>query len=393
MLEAALERVDEDDLERRATLLALLGLELTWSAEPERRRRLCDEALELARRSGDDRTLAIVLWRRFNAISLPETLPDRIAEMEELKQLAERLGDPVLRFWANVYGSTPAMETGDRARLEANIASLTEIAEELRQPVPNWLAGWLAAVLAIVAGDLEAAERHAEQAAQFGADAGQADAFTFYAGQLQQIRWAQGRSDEVIDVIAQTVEDNPDLSTASSVLALSYCENDEPEKARELLESHSANDFERIPRDMLWLNTMAAWAEVAAAVEDAHAAAALYPQLEPWEDQFPAISVNVWMPVAHYLGRLAHVLGRPEDAQRHFARALELEERFEAPLFAATTRLAWGRSLLEGGAAADAARAQELLARAHADGERLGLGMIEQQAGELLAGIGAGTKA
>jgi class 3 adenylate cyclase/tetratricopeptide (TPR) repeat protein len=392
MLEAALEGVDEDDLERRATLLALLGLELTWSAEPERRRRLCDEALELARRSGDDRTLAIVLWRRFNAISLPETLPDRVAEMEELTELAERLGDPVLRFWAHVYGSTPAMETGDRAGLDARIASLTEIAEELRQPVPNWLAGWLAAVQAIVSGDLEAAERHAEQAAQFGADAGQADAFTFYAGQLQQIRWAQGRPEDVIDVLAQTVEDNPDLSTASSVLALSYCENDEPEKARELLEPHSANGFEQIPHDMLWLNTMAAWAEVAAALEDADAAAVLYRQLEPREDQCPSISINVWMPVAHYLGRLAGVLGRAEDAERHFARALELETEFESPLFVAATQLALGRLLLSRDSPGDVERARGLLTEARATGEELDLGMIEQRAGNLLDGMGAAAK-
>ena len=382
-LEAAIERTDESQPERRATLLALLGLELTWSAEPERRKRLCDEALELARRSGDDRTLAVVLWRRFNAITLPETLDERIAEMEELGTIAARLNDPVLRFWAAVYGSTPAMETGDREAFDARLETLTEIAEELKQPVPNWLANWLQAVREMVSGRLEQAERFADEAAQNGSDAGQADALTFYVGQLHQIRWAQGRLDEVVDPLAMASDENPDLSSAHALLALTYCELGQVDEARSLLEPVAENRFDAVPRDMLWLNTMVAWAEVAAAVEHEEAAQVLYELLAPWPDQFACISILMWMPVSHYLGRLAALLGRSDDAERHFERALELEERFEAPLFAATTRIAWGRLLIAGGPE-HAARARELLEQARRSAEALDATGIEQQAAELL---------
>ena len=349
--------------------------------------RLCDEALELARRSGDDRTLAVVLWRRFNAITLPDTLDERIAEMEELKTIAERLNDPVLRFWAAVYGSTPAMETGNRDAFNARVAALNEIAEELKQPVPNWLANWLAAVREMVSGRLGEAERFADEAAQNGSDAGQADAITFYVGQLHQIRWAQGRLDEVVDPLAMTSEENPDLSSAHALLAFTHCELGQTDRARSLLEPVAADRFEAVPRDMLWLNTMVAWAEVAAAVEHAEAAAVLYEMLKPWPDQFPSISIVIWMPVSHYLGRLAALLGRSEDAERHFERALELEERFEAPLFAAATRIAWGRLLL-GGGSEDAARAHELLEQARSSAKALDAAGIEQHAAALLEGAG-----
>lgn len=391
-LEAALEVTDEQEPERRAVLLALLALELTWMGDFPRRKQLADEALALARRSGDERTLAIVLWRRFNAIAVPETLDERASEMEELGKLAERLDDPVLSFWAAVYRTTPALERGDRAAFESELSVLTGIAETLGQPVPHWLASWLRTVRAVVAGDLEAAERLAEEAAQYGSDAGQADALTFYIGQLQQIRWAQGRTEEVVDLLAMAVEDNPELSSAAMLLAQSYAAAGETARARELLEPHVEDKFGDISRDMLWLNTISGWADVAAALEHAEAAAALYELLEPWADHFPCVSITVWMPVAHRLGRLAGVLGRTEDADRHFARALELEEAFEAPLFAAATRLAWGRLLLANGGPEDADPARELLAAAREAGEKLDAAMIEQRAGELLEGTAAAAK-
>jgi hypothetical protein len=46
-------------------------------------------------------------------------------------------------------------------------------------------------------------------------------------------------------------------------------------------------------------------------------------------------------PVAHYLGLLAALLGR-DEADTHFAHALDIATRIEAPLFAAMTRIEWG---------------------------------------------------
>ena len=76
------------------------------------------------------------------------------------------------------------------------------------------------------------------------------------------------------------------------------------------------------------------------------------------------MSITTWMPVAHYLGLLAGVKGDTESADAHFARAVQLEEGLEAPLFAACTRLEWGRMLLGSGSEADVRRGQALVAEA-----------------------------
>ena len=124
VLEEAIELTDAKDLERRATLLSLLTLELIWAGDLPRRLRLGEEALELARRSGDERTLAWVLWRRFNPTAVPETLGQRTEDMKELETIAERLGDPVLRAFAALYASTQTLESGDRARLDALVSDV-----------------------------------------------------------------------------------------------------------------------------------------------------------------------------------------------------------------------------------------------------------------------------
>ena len=381
VLEQAIELTDAKDLERRARLLSLLTLELIWAGDLPRRLRLGEEALELARRSGDDRTLAWVLWRRFNPTAVPETLEQRREDMRELEAIAERLGDPVLRVFAALYGSTQTMESGDRARLDALMRTLNATVDDLGQPVPRWATRWINAVAEFLAGRLDEAERLAEEAAQVGVDSGQPDAIALYTGQLEQVRWAQDRADELEDIFLQGVEDNPNLSPFPALLALNYCDAGRMEEARARLDDVAKGGFEAVPREMLWLFTAATWADVAVQTGHGEAVAELYAKLEPWADQFPSMSVMIWMPVAHYLGLLAASLGRRDDADRHFARAVELEDAFETPVFAAWTRLCWGRTLLESG---NGERGEALVSEALEAGRRIGIPRIERRAGELL---------
>ncbi len=384
MLEAALELNEDAAPETRARLMVILALELAWHEDHERRHRLAAEARELAERSGDDRTLAFVLWRRFNAIAVPETLAERTADVKRLEEISERLGDPVVSFWSGVFSTTPAMETADRAWFDRSLARLLEIADELEQPMSNWVADWLRALSCFVDGRLEEAERHAEDAAQAGADGGQADAMAFYVGQLSQIYWAQGRIDEVVELMEQTVEDNPDLSAAVAILGTMYCETDRLDDARALLEPLAADGFQSLPRDMIWLTSMVLWADVAARLDHAEAAATLYEILEQWPAQMPTMSITLRMPVAHYLGCLARTLGRTEDGERHFARALEIEEGYGAPLFMAATRIEWARLLRTGDDPAATERGRALAEEARSAAEQLQAPALARKATELL---------
>jgi tetratricopeptide (TPR) repeat protein len=96
VLNAALDAVGQEDLSVRARLLATLGLELAWEPDPERRLRLSDEALRIARSRHDPETLAHVLLARDYTITAPENAIERFAATTEILAMADGLGDPGL---------------------------------------------------------------------------------------------------------------------------------------------------------------------------------------------------------------------------------------------------------------------------------------------------------
>jgi hypothetical protein len=70
-------------------------------------------------------------------------------------------------------------------------------------------------------------------------------------------------------------------------------------------------------------------------------------------------------PISHYLGGLATVLGRNDEADTYFALAAAFSERTGAKFDAARTNLLWGRMLSERNAPGDVEKAQRLLVKAH----------------------------
>ena len=117
VLEAALDKVGTADSPRRARLLAHLAVDLTWDGDPSVRGKLIEEALSTARRLGDESTLFDVLIRRIG-IWVPDDVGLRLTESAEAIEIAERLGDPVKRFWAWFYRSIVATEAGRSRRAQ-----------------------------------------------------------------------------------------------------------------------------------------------------------------------------------------------------------------------------------------------------------------------------------
>ena len=87
-IERALELDEPPDPARRARLLALQALELTWDPDLARRRALVEEAVALARGAGDKRVLAEALQNAYYALWSAQTVELRSAFAEELGRCA-----------------------------------------------------------------------------------------------------------------------------------------------------------------------------------------------------------------------------------------------------------------------------------------------------------------
>src|SRR5439155_24689396 len=139
------------------------------------------------------------------------------------------------------------------------------------------------------------------------------------------------------------------------------------------------------PRDQVWATTMAIYAMAVAGLGDRAAARLLLPLLEPFADQFVWTAATAYGATAHYIGLLARTLGDHVTAQRHFARAAELNERMGATIFLAMTRVAWAQSLLEAGGEGADDQARQMLEAATKTAREHGCGGLERRAVELLS--------
>ena len=381
-LEAALGATGHDDAPTRARLLAALGIEIIFAGERERARRmrLAEEALAIARRAGDDSTLADVLLQNYFTISVPDTHEQRLAHTEELVALAERLGDPVITARASLYRARSLGESANIEAADPYLDKAERLAEELGQPTLRWLVGHFRTIRTILAGDLDEGERRVHAGFELGQATGQPDAASFLAVQLFVVRFEQGRLGELEGRLAERVAATPDLAALQAYRAMLFSELDRPDEASQHYERLAASHFTGVPRDATWILSMPLCAAVCASLGDATRAPVLFDLLVPYAGQLIFTAGGSLGAMAYYLAILAATAGDFDEAQRRFADAAATHQRIGAPTWLARTRLEWARMLINRGRPGDAEQARGLLGQALATARQLGLATIERRA-------------
>ena len=360
VLELALSRLPPNDADR-ALVLAILCAELTWGSTLERRQSLAAEAVAIAQSSGDD----VIVVRVLNSVAYPLTVHSLIGQSlswsAEALVRAEQISDPMLLFLAALGRMTPAAESGDIDEMDRCLEIMGPLAERLDQPILSWIDAYYRSTRAQIAGDIEMAERMATLALQIGTDSGQPDATMFFGSQVVVINLQRGTVGELIPLIEQLVADGGSIANVyTATLALALADADRTDEARQLLEGFATRGFD-LPEDGVWLTAMVDYAFAAIACRDRTYAGPLFDRLAPWADQLCVTPVTALGPVSQYLGGLAGVLGRYDEADSYFAQASRFNARAGAECFAAQTDLLWGKMLAERQAPGDAQKARDLL--------------------------------
>jgi len=382
MIEAALAAVGEADSPSRARLLSLLALERTWEGDYPGRRAVSDQALAMARRVGDPATLLDVLLYNCSTIYVPDTLSERLAITAEAEAIADRIGDPIGRFWNALNCVRVSIEAADVGAYRRHIQQAVDLADAIGQPRLRWNATWNRAMRALLAGDTEQAEALAERVLDMTTETGEPDAPLIYGALFSGVRWHRGRDSELLDMTAGAFVDNPGLSAYRGALARMYADAGRDGEARQLLAAETRSGFS-LPNDETLLGALLAWAEAAARVDDRVAAGLVYSRLAPWPASVPP-ATPFYGVGAHYLGQLATTLGRYDTADAHFTQALALNQGLEAPFPVARTHLEWGRMLIARGRPDDGQAARVHLESALDLARRYGCALVEQRALDLL---------
>ena len=374
LLERALAMLPPDGAVR-ARVLAQRAMQLYWTEERERGKTLSAEAVVMARAAGDSSTLLYTLAARHAALWGPDAVDEQLAVAEEIGRLAERCGDRERGLVGLGWRLTDLLVMGDRTAVDAAVDTMVRWAVELRQPTHRWYATHCQAMLAMLDGRFHEVEDLISTALAFNPQVHDQSASQSWAIQTYALRNEQDRLEEMEPVVTAATELYDAVPCWRAALAHLHAQAGQEAECRREFERLAEGDFGGLPRDGIWLTGAAYCARACAYLGDAGRAAVLYEQLLPYAELnvVTGLGISYVGSVELYLGLMAATAARWEEADRHFTSARAIHERLRSPPWEAHTDYEHGRMLMARGRAEDRDRARELLARAHATAEALGM--------------------
>jgi hypothetical protein len=402
VLEEALAAIDPADSALRARLLVRLAVAIYWCNEPDRREALVGEAVSIARRLGDPATLAFVLDQGRIATSGPDTLERELAWAHELFALAEDVGDHELAVRARVWHIDLLLELDDLPAADMAIAALDRIATDVRDPRARSYIPLHRARRALMEGRAEDAQRLIDEGVQLAWSLQDSTVPILAGAQLFSLRRAQGRLGELEGAVRQFADSLPAMPAWRCALAVLYLDDGRAGEARRELEHLAAEGFADVPRDNVWMLTMALLAELCEGLGDGERAAQVQALLEPFERRNVVSPEGIFGgPVTRYLALCAAARADWDAARDHMRAAREAAERLSLGPMLALLALDEARILARRNGPGDAEAACRLLAEARERSAALGvpvlgpkLERVERQVGATPGGAnGSGATA
>ncbi|MCP3462644.1 AAA family ATPase [Bradyrhizobium sp. CCGUVB23] len=376
LLLEALSAIEGGDSRQRCQILSALGRGFLMKGDFARADIFNSEAIEMARRLEDDRSLCEVLFTPFlGPTALSGTQPaDLRNRLSEALAIADRLNDADLRtriLSVQIYYSA---EFGDYQGMIAALDTFQSAIEGRQMLHQEWVAQLGRAMQALLIGDFPTAERLAENAYAIGRRTHGESAEGVYGVQMFTIRREQGRLAEIAPVIKHLINNEPDGNTWKPGFALVATELGFKPQAQKMLDELRQTDF-AFPMDAKRSTTLSYLADVCAALEDGRCARALYDLLEPYRHMTvtAGIATVCYGSAGRFLGALADMLGDWDRSEEHFEEALRMDRHMHASPWLAHAQHRYARMLRRRGRHGDIAHADALLNESLATASRLNM--------------------
>ncbi len=391
LLVEALERAGETDDPMRVHLLGSLAVALYWSSDTvARRAALAGEAVAMARRLGDEATLAFALSSAQLATCGPANTEQGLIWLRELFTLTERTGETVMSLAARSRHIDLLLELDDMASADMAVETLERLAREARDPRAMAFAALHRARRAAFEGRLQEARRRLETVAAATGDLSDSTVPITVASQGVILTWLQHGAGQISAVARGYAAASPAMPAWRAALAAALADDGRHEEARLELDRLHADDFAALPRDNIWFGAMAMMTEAVAGLDLAEPAIDIHAQLAPFAGRNVVLPTIASLgPVELWLGILARVAGRDAQALEHLAAARTRATRDGARLSLAQIAIEEATLLVRDGGAAARARAGELLDALAATCEELDLVRIGERAATLRAQVSA----
>ncbi|TMM09843.1 MAG: hypothetical protein E6G00_08970 [Actinobacteria bacterium] len=382
LIEEALDAIGDEDLGLRGRLLSGLGFAV-YFVSSQRSQELTKEAVELARRSGDQAALAATLLARHFAIWEPERLQERIDVASELIDVAAVCGERHLAVEGHGLHLMDLLELGDLRGADREIEAYSRHAMELRQPNYIRISVVRRAMRALLAGRLDAVEPLLDEESlsrrwlALDPNIMQTSGIVLF-----ELRRYQGRLAEITKPMEGFAEQYPAVPAWHCGLALLYAELGRDDDALREIDALAPDDFAALPADANRLTGLALLADTVHLIGNRRHADTLYRLILPYAEHNVVVGGG-WAcegSASAFLGRLATVLERFDDAERHFEVGLRMNQEIEAVPLVADTQVSYARMLCERDALGDGDRALDLLGEALETAQEIGMRNVVERA-------------
>jgi tetratricopeptide (TPR) repeat protein len=275
------------------------------------------------------------------------------------------------------------IELGDLPAAESEIDVYGRLAQELRQPLYEWLTPYAKASIAVMQGRFGDGRTLIEQAKALGKRTQERSTGLFIDALLALMLKHQGRHAELEPRVRQNVEAFPRIPSWPASLAQIYVKLNRPEAARRELERLSS-EYPTLARDGSMYGVVINLVEVVAALGAINEARALYSLLEPFEGRIVVLGSTGAMCgcFSHLLGLLDITLSRWDSAARQFDAALNLCRKMQARPYECRIQIAYAELLAT--RTGERVRGIQMLEQALATAKELGMDMVGREAQELL---------
>ena len=319
----------------QARLTARWAIATYWQAGgQDESRRASLAAVELGERAGDTEALGAALIARQFTLRGPGFLSDRLAAGAAVLDIATRLGDDDLRFRAHQWLVPDRFQAGALGLVAGHVEQMSAIAEARRNPLQRWWVLVYRGLLAGFAGRSAEAEALAHEAAALGRRLGQPAADAYRVGQLARVYWTAGRLSELESDIAEALVRFPGLVTLRCMHALADATAGRLGDAAREIEALTADEFAALPRDSLYLASVAILGEATVTCRATDLARPILDELTPYATRNLIQGVPVgWGAAAWHIARLQWLLGRRAEAARSAETAQRLHRQWGAAGF------------------------------------------------------------
>jgi class 3 adenylate cyclase/tetratricopeptide (TPR) repeat protein len=352
---------------------ALRACALGWRAAPipliaagsPQEIRMADDAVDMARRTGDKQALISTLHSRLiHDVQAPDVWA-LVRDAEEAVALIDDAGPTTHdRTFALRYLTLALLRLGRRDEAENHLAAVIAKAEKSGLRLSGQNALQLRSCLMTACGRFTEGKAMAAEAAQ---RVGRHMLLVelAYTAQILAGRMEQGRLDEVIDVLARLDRLDVDLPGWRAMLAGALAEagrlGDASAELDKLGAESSGNDAEVVVRDAPLVIRHVS--EVCRRLGQRDRAAKMLAVARPWAGQLLIGGGGLSIEGAsdRAIGHLLATLGRLDEADAAYAAAAELEHTAGFPPLVARTKYWHATALIERDAPGDRRRAQQLL--------------------------------